>query len=206
MSSPATSATEIVNLALGRLGEPPVSDITDTEVKAARAGLRWYEVSRDAVLEEAPWNFAQTRATLIQDATAPLTDWDYRYAAPTDMLVLRLVNGYPTSYASTLYQLEKGFILTDEDAVNILYTARITDVAQYPPSFVRALSFLLAADFSREITQSTKDESAMMQKYRVTLGRARRTDAIQNRVLQRGVDGMTADSRLVQRRVASDLG
>lgn len=140
----------VCNMALDRLGEDPITDLTD-ETKTAEACARQYEQSRDEVLQAWNWSSARHRKALTADATAPEWGWDYRYALPSSPYCLRLISiedGYE-------YTLEGRWILTDEaDGLNILYTKRITDPTELDPFLARAIALKLAANICRHIIPS----------------------------------------------------
>ncbi len=85
------TSTTIANLALARLGNSTITDITeDTEI--ARACQLLYEPTRKELLRSHRWNFAQKRATLTQLADAPLFGWDHAYQLPSDYMRVCEVN------------------------------------------------------------------------------------------------------------------
>lgn len=142
---------DICNMALDRLGEDPITALTD-ETKTAEACNRNYEQARDEVLQAWNWMSARHRKALTADATAPDWGWDYRYALPTTPYCLRLIS-IEYDYE---YTLEGRWILTDEaDGLNILYTKRITDPTEVDPWLAKAIALRLAADICRHIVPSS---------------------------------------------------
>jgi hypothetical protein len=88
---PAT-AEDICNLALGHLGEAPIADIDDDNTRA-RACLKHYDPTLEAVLRSHRWNFAQRRfATAAQ--------WqifeDYEEGLNGEFVVIQPAHGYST--------------------------------------------------------------------------------------------------------------
>lgn len=142
---------DVCNMALDRLGEDPITALTDA-IKTAEACNRNYEQARDEVLQAWSWSSARYRKALTADTTAPEWGWDYRYALPSTPYCLRLIsieNGYE-------YALEGRWIMTDEaDGLNILYTKRITDPAELDPFLAKAIALRLAADICRHIVPSS---------------------------------------------------
>ena len=55
------SQTQIVNLALGKMGAQPISDITDLNSPAAAAANNFWETDLRSCLRKAEWSFAKTR-------------------------------------------------------------------------------------------------------------------------------------------------
>lgn len=142
---------DVCNMALDRLGEDPITSLTD-EIKTAEACNRNYEQARDEVLQAWNWSSARSRKDLTADTTAPVWGWDYRYALPSNPYCLRLIS-IEKDYK---YTLEGRYILTDkDDGLNILYTKRITDPAELDPFLAKAIALRLASDICRHIVPST---------------------------------------------------
>lgn len=150
--------TDILNMALSRLGEPRVSDI-DENLPAAISARVHYEVVRDSLLRSHPWNWAIGRATLSQGDT-PAFGWDYSYPLPSDCLRVITFNGLQAARSNAEYHLEGGSLLTNMDAAQITYVRRITDPTVYDPLFVEVLSLRLAAAICMDVTAlaSRRDE------------------------------------------------
>ena len=206
MGNPITSETQIANLSLAIIGQKPITDITDTTNKNSRECLRWYGLARDGVLRRAYWNWAQKRATLSQDATAPEYEWSYRYALPEDYIKLRKFNSYPETYPEDAYQVEDGYILTDDETAEIRYTYRVEDVTKFDSLFIDAFSIHLAAKLARIISGSTQTPDNLDVKYERVLSMAMNEDANENRVNHRGVEGLLKNSVLRNRRFSSPIG
>lgn len=178
----ARSDTDICNLALGHLGEARVSSLNEDTV-AARACALHYEQQRDQVLRSHRWNFAQRRVTLSQLSTAPAFGWSYQYELPADCLRVLEVNGSEFGdVISDEYVIEGRILLTDADAVNMVYTRSIEDVGQFDALFVEALAVKLAVALSETIRGTTGKTAELTQLYeRVTAPLARRVDANEGR-------------------------
>ncbi len=83
----ATSEVGIVNIALARIGEQPLSSLTDDN-EAGRLANRHYASLRDAVLRERQWNCAVRRAVLPSLATAPSFGFSACFSLPSDFIRL----------------------------------------------------------------------------------------------------------------------
>lgn len=82
----ALSATEqLWNESLGLLGQYEVTE-GQTSTQQYILCNRFYVSARNEVLALHPWNEAITQALVLQDATAPLFEFNYKYALPTDCL------------------------------------------------------------------------------------------------------------------------
>jgi hypothetical protein len=162
----AYSQIGIVNLALIRCKSPTISAMTENSV-AARTALAVWEYVRDEVLQSFGWNFSKETAELVQDTTVP-DDYDYRYAKPASCLKILSVKqeGVPIVY------VERGdYIYTDvdNDAYDIImeYVTVASDYAKWPPTFIDAFSYRLAAEMGAVLTSI--DVNDMLNKYQIAL-------------------------------------
>lgn len=163
------SVSDICNAALSHLGSDTViTSISppDGSVEAAHCA-RFYPFARDEMLESHPWSWSLKRAGLATVAN-PSTVWTYAYSLPSDLKsavrVFNLVTfaelfpGFPlptfTSYGDLFKYTERGsaefviegdVLLTHEPNAVLLYTAASLDTTKYTPTFVSALSYLLAS-------------------------------------------------------------
>ena len=139
---------DICNDALILIGDDTVLSIDPPDDNdRARACKRLYPRIRDEVLRAYPWNCAKTRATLTRLAATPT--WGYTYQF--QFLPYPTAYGYSApTWTSTVYayKVEGRVLLTDEDAVNILYIARVTDPAQFDSLLMGAMTARLAAELS----------------------------------------------------------
>src|SRR5262245_60599862 len=71
--------------------------------------------------------------------------WGYANSIPVPSDSLRI---WRKDQNQSQFRVEGTTIVTDEEALNLLYTRQETDTTKYPPTFVRALVLLLAATFA----------------------------------------------------------
>lgn len=142
--------TDIVNRSLARIGAPSIKEYqTDASVPAQKARL-FYDADRRALLRRFWWRFAQSRASLAVSDTTPAFEYDYQYALPADFLALRYIwdTERDEPWLRTPYPaaLEGLYLLSDETSMDIVYTANVTDAAQFDPLFEQVLVLRLALD------------------------------------------------------------
>jgi hypothetical protein len=144
--------TEVCNLALSEIGAKLVSNYESDATEEARACRLHFAQTRDSLLRRHQWNFAQVRANLSEDATAPISDWDAAWTLPADCV--RLIS-LPSDSEYTPHQefaLEGRKVLTrDLDAVTILYVSNAVPVTDWDPLFIDALSLALAGKLAKSI-------------------------------------------------------
>jgi hypothetical protein len=172
MPASVTSPADMINLALRRIGyKLRVGSLFDGSV-AAKTSLDIYAQTRDAVLVENDWDFAERNLTMTllksapaggyfppvqwSGATNPAPGWLYEYAYPADCLKVRIIkfvplfglNFDPQPNAFFLandnyYTPPQKVILSNLPAANIVYTGQITDPATWDSGFVEAFSAAL---------------------------------------------------------------
>ncbi len=176
-----TSQTDIINRALGRLGESRVTSI-DEASPAGRACKLHYEPTRDALLRSHSWSWAQKRVTLSESLPVPLFGYGHRYQMPSDSLRLLEVNGSDIDLLGNFWKLEGGFLLTDAETVEILYVARCEDTGLWDSLFSDAMVIKLAIRLAETLRGGTGlDEKLSAEFERLAAPLARRTDSNEDR-------------------------
>lgn len=173
--------TSICNLALARLSETAIMSLDD-QTQAARYCKRFYEQTRDAVLQSHAWNFAVARVLLAQLSTDPIAGWAHQYALPVDCLRILQVNGYEWHQRQGLFETEGRALLTDAEVANVRYIRQVTDANLFTPLFIEALAVKLAALLAQPLTGSRDLPTQLLSEYeRITGPKARRLDAFEGR-------------------------
>jgi hypothetical protein len=182
-----TSATDIANLALTKLGASPIAALTD-DSKAARTLSAVYDSVRDAELRDRPWKFAMTRAALPSEAQGPGFGYGRQYLLPSDCIRLIQVGEGASAFSLADYQgpdnapfqVDGEAILTDMPApLRIRYVRRVTDVSRYDAAFVQAFACRLAAEAAEALTQSPQKRQLALGEYQERIRQARRLNAIE---------------------------
>ena len=175
---------QICNLALAHLGASSISSITEASREAQVCKLH-YDLARDSVLREHPWNFATKRLALALLAVTPV-GFDYAYAYPTDCLFAREIWRSVSTDPLIVFEVQAKAgggrqIVTDAVGAVLEYTAQITDEAQFDASFVDAFSWRLAADIAVPLTKSLPISQAMLTVYANRLNSAAVRDGQEGR-------------------------
>jgi hypothetical protein len=174
------SQADISNMALSHLGHSKTIVALTERSQEARSCNLWYEQVRDEVLREFPWPFALVTESLALIAEEPNDDWGYSYTAPVN--ALRLVRSpygsvrNPTWESETRYTIADGVLYSDQDLATIRYVERVDDPSRFPPDFVAALSYLLAARIAPSLTSKDQREGLvvlMEEKFKEKINKAK---------------------------------
>lgn len=175
------SQTQICNLAMMRLGEPSIMSIDDESKRAIALKYCW-ELVRDMVLQDHPWNFAIRRGTLARLSEDPAFGYSYAYQLPSNCLRVLGMVGEDENLDLTLdYKIEGQQLFTNEVAVKLKYILRITDTGLFTPRFCSALASRLAQEVSYHLVKSPALRKQMMTEYQQELSAAKAIDAQEDR-------------------------
>lgn len=171
------SQTEICNLALMRLGEPSIMSINEQN-KRANALKSCFDLVRDMVLQDHPWNFAIKRTSLAKLTAVPESGYANSFQLPTDCLrVLGLVGDGHNVDITLNYKIEGQQLQTDENVAQIKYIARITDTGRFTARFCSVLAARLALEISYSLVKSPNLQQMAMKVYQTELSAAKALDA-----------------------------
>lgn len=148
------TSLSICSDALIMLGAQPISSFTEGS-DAAQACDRLYPDLRDSLLSRYPWSWSYQKTQLARLATAPISEWDYAYQLPGDMLsgVRALFNtadtfGMPLRYGWEIYGDQ---VYTNEETVYIDYQSSVNE-SKMPSYFVHLLRHAMAGELGMVIT------------------------------------------------------
>lgn len=161
---PGASAIPIVNAALTRTGDDPITSFDEGTVQAAVASANYDEIV-NAILSGYPWKFASRQFELSQLDATPDLPWTHAYQMPADVLDLRVVEaqGAPIDY-----EVMSDKILTLwEPPLLAKYTYRLEEPF-WPKYFRGAVIAALEPIFLRAIGERY-DEAATRDKRAVNL-------------------------------------
>ncbi len=183
---------DVINGALHKLGVGSIEALGD-DANAARVATDTYSMLLDAVLSDAPWDFATTRVELTAHATSPDFGFDNAFDLPALCLRVReMVNerSYP-------WVVEQAQILTShESPIQITYTALVVDEALYTPQFIEAFQARLAAEWAEPLIASSSVQDLMMKAYDSKISAAKTIEAGQTGLHADTTDGSWVDSRV----------
>jgi hypothetical protein len=183
----AASDTHIANLALLKLGESAILNLTEDSHKA-RELLRAYAAVRDAEFNRHRWRFTIERVALPALVATPIADYAYQYQLPGDFIRLIYggdikttvdMNDYRGGHGAQ-YSIEGRKILTSLPApLSIRYIRRITDTTLHSPAFDEAFASRLAYTCCFRITNSNTHLEACLRDYKVAIREATQAQALE---------------------------
>jgi hypothetical protein len=190
-----TTETDICNRALDVLKEAPITSIDDQR-PIGRWLKRNFAVERDALLEEAEWNFALKRASLPADSSPPAFGWDAAYTLPSDCIrLVPLTEDGQVEGRPIPHEVEGGKIFTDAPApLKVRYVHRSENYATWPATFQKALSARLARGMAHWLTGKTSFLQIADAMYRDAMNSAWLSDAVQG-TSPRAADTEWTDAR-----------
>ena len=153
--------TEVCNMSLGRFGANRINnydDATETKPESIQCRLH-YEQTRNALQRAHMWRYNKARASLSRDTNTPAFEFAYQYHLPNDFLRLRWFyedNNRADKRTLYSYSLEGKLLLTDETAVNIVYSKLVIDPNEWDPLFVEVMVLTLALKLIIPVSQSVK--------------------------------------------------
>ena len=157
------SKTDIVNMALIKIGQKTVSSITEDTPTATKLNAVYDQILDEALAAgpEKGWKFARAKETLSVDSVTPDSTYEYRYAIPSDCL--RIARIHIDGEDITDWVRQGQYILTNQssDEVNIDYVSRITNTGLFPPHFIIVLYMMLAYHLSFNIVQEKRHANAL---------------------------------------------
>jgi len=184
-----TSQVEICNLALGHIGQRPITAITEQTVQAEACSRIWDSCLKET-LRGHDWTFATAIIPLALITTVDYTDlgWLYVYAYPANCVAMwHLYNiatidkgaGEPFReiYDSTLNQK---IILTNTELAYGEYTFFVQDTSLFDANFVTALGYRMAADLAMALNGDTELAKGMIAVFNTTISEAERMSAYEN--------------------------
>lgn len=196
---------DLVNQALDRIGFSfHIADIYEGS-PAARVALEVYSLTRDTLLQQGDWPFAERRVTLATNGQTALTPFSYEYTYPSDCL--RIKNLRPAPLTGGAYdndpqpQLFRPFndnrlnppqraILANLSPAVLVYIGQVIDPATWEPEFTEAFVAALAEKMAFMLSQS-----ADVAKAAVELAAGERTDGMAVDDLSAPRSGLPAAAR-----------
>lgn len=157
----AAAVEDLVNQALRALGARRRIGSIYEGSEAAKVALEVYGQTRDALLRSKSWSFAQQTVPLVALVAVPPWPWPYEYVWPVNCLLVRGIlpplfpspNFSPSDILFTPYNdpVSGRAILTTVSPATAVFTAQVTNPAQWEAGFTGALVAALATALDRAL-------------------------------------------------------
>lgn len=164
------SKIDLISKALVLCGEKPLNALSDNRY-GATVGSNLFELIYENELQSNRWRFAMKKKALSQVVGTPLNQWQYIYQLPTDMLLP--IGIYPIDLT---YEIYADKIYSDRSSVELDYMFK-PDVTGCPAYFCALMTYALARDMIKAITESDAAVKIMNDKYLSQRDRALFADA-----------------------------
>lgn len=161
----------MISAAIVLCGEPPMNSLTDKRYGAS-VGAAMFDMIYENELQSNRWRFACKKAQLAQINTTPPNEWQYCFQLPTDMLLpIGLWGVGPDRsyeiYSNVIYTnltSNPGPINASAPVLTFDYMFK-PDPATVPSYFALLMTYALAKDMIKPITESDTAATAMGVKY-----------------------------------------
>jgi len=179
----SSGPTQIANLALNHVGEPPITDLNDDDNATANIVLVVYEPAIREMGRDHEWNCLKRRQDLPIVLPAPLFGFKFQYELPVELIRLLRLNGRDIRENTSLFEIEGRHLLTHADTAKIQYIAFDPDTTVYDTMFREALAVLIASKIAIQLRQDEALAARLFQTYKtVHLPAARKVDGNERNV------------------------
>lgn len=159
------SQLSIINGALSRMAEKPISDINqDTSTAILMRNI--YNHAREYVLRLHPWSCCRKRELIAPIEEKPKFGYSNAFPLPKDCLRIISVN-------TECYEVEGRYILANTDQLQLVYVWNSTKEQEWDSALVEALTLHLVSETCKEITGSSASGEVAAVKLRDVLQQAK---------------------------------
>lgn len=166
-----TSAVEIMNSALRKLGAEPIVSEDDNSNRARLVKASYY-LRLNHLLRSYQWRFNKAYAQLALVSPQPddVFDYDYVFALPANCARV-----FETSLGASedWEEIENQRFACNISEVTVKYGKLVTDVTKFDVSFVEVLACDVAADIAYSLTNSQSVAEGAEKKLKEALANAR---------------------------------
>jgi hypothetical protein len=161
----------ICNAALTKLGQEPITDITDNNKRAKLLNANYLRV-KQKLLRRHPWSFAKKRVNLLAQVTTPLYEFSHEYLLPVDFIRLDKLQFNTYEHAIEGNKL----LYNGGDEINLVYICD-ADEADFDSLFEDLLAHTLADEICLSLTQNQQLKSDLRAELEYLINETRSTNA-----------------------------
>lgn len=167
-----SSATEIANMALLRIGGERITDISDLNSSEAVKVNIVYDKVRKSLLRSFNWSFALKEAALSGSSTTAPSEYSFAYALPADFVKIKKIICPTFKWARIGNSIQ-----TNDNVLNLQYVADLTDTELFDSLFVEVLVLKMALELSYSIASDKSLKSDLQQEMVMKFREARQMSA-----------------------------
>lgn len=179
------SDVEICNEAIGLVGSTDwIQSLTDPDSISAQRCNRYFTSAVETVLRQHDWNCATAVVALAQNATSPITEYDYSFALPYNCV--RVINMYSTSECYSPYdrwRIVGRDIHTDSGTVYLKYVAFPEDYKELDILLAKAIAYELALKLAPSYMKDREVYAILEQASRRARSEAQAIDSLESKYL-----------------------
>ena len=193
MPTVANTPIKICSRASLLIGGDVIQSFSDGTAEASVCDAMYEDVARSA-LTNSRWRFATDQSVLNRLAEEPTGRWTAAYQLPSELIMLSAVtiNEVPIKYdvyGSKVYCNESA---TNELIADYVFRA---DESTWPPYFVTAVEYMMAAVLSVSVARDSQLASLMEQKADLQMRQARRLHSQQQTTRKLNTSRFIAERR-----------
>lgn len=159
------SKLSIINSALSRMGERPLSSI-DQETTTAISMRNVYDQARAYVLRMHPWSCARKRQQVSPITTRPTFGYQNAFPIPADCIRI-LATG------TNEWEVEGRYILANTDLLELVYIWNSDKEQEWDSALAEALTLHLTSEMCKTITGSSASGEVASVKLREVIQQAK---------------------------------
>jgi len=193
MPTVANTPIKICSRASLLIGGDAIQSFSDGTAEASVCDAMYEDMARSA-LTNSRWRFATDQSVLNRLAEEPTGRWTAAYQLPSELIMLSAVtiNEVPIKYdvyGSKVYCNESA---TNELIADYVFRA---DESTWPPYFVTAVEYMMAAVLSVSVARDSQLASLMEQKADLQMRQARRLHSQQQTTRKLNTSRFIAERR-----------
>jgi len=193
MPTVANTAIKICSRASLLIGGDVIQSFSDGTAEASVCDAMYEDMARSA-LTNYRWRFATDQATLVRLTNVPTGRWDAAYQLPSDLIMLSAVtiNDLPV-----IYDIYGSKIFCNESETSTLIADYVfrADESTWPPYFVTAVEYMMAAVLAISVARDAQLASLMEQKADLQMRQARRLHSQQQTTRKLNTSRFIAERR-----------
>lgn len=162
---------DICNAALIKLGQEPITALTDNNKRARLLNTNYERIKRK-LLRRHPWSFAKVRVTLSPEVTTPIYQYSTEYILPNDFIRLHALQ-----YNTYEHAIEGNKLLYNGGGdINLVYIADV-DETNFDSLFEDLLAQTLADEICISLTADQNLKAEIRQELEYLINETRSTNA-----------------------------